>query len=122
MRLTFSRVAAVAFLLGAWTVAASSQDSAQVFRSRTDLVTVTATITDRAGRPVTTLRREDLTVLEDGKRQEVVFFAAGVDTPLSIGLVVDTSGSMVDTITVPNRDYTVRARRGYWAPSDEARR
>lgn len=85
-------------MASAWTAATRSEESPQVFRSRTDLVTVTATIVDRAGRPVTTLAREDFTVLEDGTRQDVAFVSAGEKAPISIGLVVDTSGSMGDKI------------------------
>ena len=92
-------------LLGALIVAAvasthlfARQQEEQVFRSRTDLVNITATIVDRTGRSVTNLRREDFTILEDGKPQEIAFFGSGADTPLSIGLVVDTSGSMIDKI------------------------
>jgi Ca-activated chloride channel family protein len=75
-----------------------AQDPAPVFRSRTDLVTITATITDRSSRRVTGLRREDFTITEDGTPQEIAFFGTGDDTPASIGLVVDVSGSMVDKI------------------------
>ena len=80
----------LAVLLGA-------QD-APVFRSRTELATVTATVTDRSNRRVTGLGREDFTLFEDGVPQEIVFFGRGDDTPASIGLVVDVSGSMVDKI------------------------
>ena len=59
---------------------------------------VTATVTDRSNRRVSGLRREDFTVLEEGVRQEIAFFSAGDDTPTSIGVVVDVSGSMVDKI------------------------
>lgn len=75
-----------------------AQDPAPVFRSRTELVTVTATVTDRSNRRISGLRREDFTLTEDGAPQEIAFFGSGDDTPTSIGLVVDVSGSMVDKI------------------------
>lgn len=75
-----------------------AQEPPTVFRSRTDLVTVTATVTDRSGRRVTRLQKQDFTLLEEGEQQDIAFFSAGDDTPVSIGIVVDVSGSMVDKI------------------------
>lgn len=54
---------------------------------------------DKAGQPVATLAREDFTVLEDGRPQDLrLFTTGGVDDadrpPLHIGLLFDTSGSM----------------------------
>lgn len=70
---------------------------AQVFRSTTDLINVTAAVVDRNGAPATGLKKEDFIVLEDGVPQDVAFFSAE-ELPASVALVVDTSGSMVDKI------------------------
>ena len=70
----------------------------QIFRSETDLVTLTATVTDTAGKHVANLQKRDFAVFEDGVRQEVAFFGSGDVTPVSIAIVVDTSGSMVDKL------------------------
>jgi VWFA-related protein len=64
-----------------------------VFRSGVDLVRVTATVTDRDGRFVTGLRKEDFTIFEDGVRQEIAQFASE-RAPVSLGILLDTSGSM----------------------------
>ena len=92
------RAAITALLIGAPLSVLQAQDPAPVFRSRTELAMVTATVTDRSNRRVSGLRREDFTVLEEGVRQEIAFFSAGDTTPTSIGVVVDVSGSMVDKI------------------------
>jgi Ca-activated chloride channel family protein len=63
------------------------------FKSGVDLVNVTATVTDDDGRFVSGLRREDFSVYEDGKLQEVSHFSND-RVPVSLGLVLDTSGSM----------------------------
>ena len=63
------------------------------FRSNTDLINVTVTITDDNGRFVPGLRREDFIVYEDGKPQEVQQFDAD-RVPVSLGIALDTSGSM----------------------------
>ena len=53
-----------------------------------------ATVTDASGHAVTGLRAEDFIVYEDGERQAVSQFEAE-RVPVSLGLAVDTSGSMV---------------------------
>ena len=70
---------------------------AQTFRSTTDLVNVTATVLDKRGVPVFGLAQQDFTLFEDGKPQGITFFTAE-QQPISVAIVVDTSGSMVDKI------------------------
>ncbi len=59
-----------------------------------DLVELYTTVVDNANRPVTTLAESDFTVLEDGRRQELAKFELVEDLPLTLGVVIDTSGSM----------------------------
>ncbi len=63
------------------------------FRSGVELVNVTATVADDDGRFVSNLRKEDFTVFEDGKRQDVTHFS-NERVPVSLGIALDTSGSM----------------------------
>jgi VWFA-related protein len=63
------------------------------FKSGVELINVTATVTDRSGRFYSRLRKEDFLVYEDDKPVEVTHFSAE-RTPVSLGIVVDTSGSM----------------------------
>jgi Ca-activated chloride channel family protein len=63
------------------------------FRSGVELINVTATVTDHDGRFVSGLGKEDFTVYEDGERQEVTHFS-NERVPVSLGIVLDTSGSM----------------------------
>ena len=63
------------------------------FKSGVELINVTATVTDRSGRFYDRLRKEDFLVYEDNKLVEVSHFSAE-RTPVSLGIVVDTSGSM----------------------------
>jgi VWFA-related protein len=63
------------------------------FKSGVELINVTATVTDRSGRFYGQLRKEDFLVYEDNKLVEVTHFSAD-RTPVSLGIVVDTSGSM----------------------------
>ncbi|MDP3717424.1 MAG: VWA domain-containing protein [Acidobacteriota bacterium] len=64
------------------------------FRSGVELINVTATVTDRSGRFAGRLTKDDFIVYEDNQPVEVTHFNAD-RTPVSLGIVVDTSGSMV---------------------------
>jgi Ca-activated chloride channel homolog len=63
------------------------------FRSGVELINVDVTVTDRSGRFVSGLRLEDFIVYEDDKPVDVTHFSSD-RVPVSLGLVVDTSGSM----------------------------
>jgi Ca-activated chloride channel family protein len=63
------------------------------FKSGVELINVTATVTDRNGRFVPGLRQEDFTIYEDNVRQEISHFSSE-RVPVSLGIVLDTSGSM----------------------------
>src|SRR5579863_2683011 len=62
-------------------------------RVNSTLVVIPVTVTDASNRFVLGLEKQNFSVLEDGVRQNISQFAAE-DAPLSIGLLVDTSGSM----------------------------
>jgi Ca-activated chloride channel family protein len=91
---TIPRVLVVASLIAAAaaTVAAQNQEGFS-FRSGVELINVTATVTDDSGRFVSGLRKEDFAVFEDGKPQEVTHFS-NERVPVSLGIVLDASGSM----------------------------
>jgi VWFA-related protein len=74
-------------------------DEGDVVRVETQLVTVPAIVTDRTGRPLAGLRTENFVVLEDGKPQRVTNFAT-TETPFEIALLLDTSGSTRDELTL----------------------
>jgi VWFA-related protein len=63
------------------------------FKSSVELVNVTATVTEPGGRFVSGLTRDDFTVYEDNVLQTVTHFGAD-RVPVSLGIVLDTSGSM----------------------------
>lgn len=82
-----------AALIAATAAAGAQSQEGFRFRSGVDLVNVTATVTDEDGRFVPGLRREDFSVYEDGKLQDVSHFSND-RVPVSLGIVLDTSGSM----------------------------
>ena len=63
------------------------------FRSDVNLVTLTFTVRDSAGKLVDNLNQNDVEILEDGVPQKIRFFARSRDLPITIGLIVDASDS-----------------------------
>jgi hypothetical protein len=63
------------------------------FKSGVELINVTATVSDANGRFVPGLRQEDFLVYEDEQPVEVTHFSAE-RVPVSLGIALDTSGSM----------------------------
>ena len=66
-------------------------------RAAVDLVQVPVTVTDVMGRPVTDLKQEDFTLLDNGVPQAIHYFSSD-DAPISIGVILDLSRSMTDKI------------------------
>src|SRR5271154_821971 len=62
-------------------------------RTDTTLVLIPVAVTDKLNRFVVGLGKENFKLYEDGKEQKITDFS-GEDAPLSIGILVDTSGSM----------------------------
>jgi Ca-activated chloride channel family protein len=63
------------------------------FRSGVELINVTATVSDASGRFVSGLTEDDFIVYDDDQRVEVTHFSAE-RVPVSLGIALDTSGSM----------------------------
>jgi len=59
---------------------------------------LTVTVTDQDGRYITDLRPEDFAVYEEDLPQPLTYFNTGQNEPMSLGLVVDTSESMLNKI------------------------
>ena len=79
--------------LGAAACLLALAQESTVFRSDTRIVVCHVTVIDKSGHLVTTLPRDAFTVYENKVRQEVSKFQRE-DLPVSLGLVIDNSGSM----------------------------
>ena len=66
-----------------------------VFKAEAQEVVLHATVVDQRLRLVTNLNKNDFTVYEDGQPQQITRFTRE-DIPVSIGILVDNSGSMRD--------------------------
>jgi VWFA-related protein len=65
------------------------------FRTDSNLVSLNVSVFDQEGRVVKGLPQSAFTVFEDNQKQEIKVFRQE-DVPISLGLVIDTSASMVD--------------------------
>jgi len=89
-------------LLGALGAIASAQEPPQAsppdqpittLQLNTKVVGVSAVVLDKKNRPVSGLTKGDFVLKEDGVPQTVRYFSQGSDLPLTLALMVDTSGS-----------------------------
>src|SRR5579863_1069818 len=63
------------------------------FSTDVNVVNVLVNVRDKQGKIVHDLNKDDFTLEEDGRAQTIKYFAQQTDMPLTLGLLVDTSGS-----------------------------
>lgn len=73
------------------------QDAAPI-RVDVDVVNVLCTVSDKRGALVTNLRKEDFEIRENGRKQEIRYFARETDLPLTVAMLMDVSGSVREAI------------------------
>lgn len=90
-------LAAAVALVGAATLSGQQPlppgQAGLLFKTGVELINVAATVSDSRGRFVSGLRKDDFIVYEDDVRQTVTYFSAD-RVPVSLGIALDTSGSM----------------------------
>ena len=90
------------FLWGATALPALAQDQA-TFSVGISVTNVLATVKDKNGHLIHDLTQDDFELDEDGRRQLIRYFSARADLPLTIGLLVDISGSQTGVIREESR-------------------
>jgi VWFA-related protein len=89
-----SALVVLASIVALGVTAAARQGEPPSFKAgSSDLVVIPVTVTDKQGRLVSDLQRDAFVVYDNDRRQEIAFFAHE-DTPVSVALVIDNSGSM----------------------------
>ncbi len=73
-------------------------NSDDVVRVETNLTNVFFTAADKQKRFVSTLKKEDVRILEDGVPQQIFTFQPNSDLPLSLAILIDCSGSEERTL------------------------
>src|SRR5262245_14607670 len=95
----------------------TNSESRYVLSVDVDLVNVTATVIDESGRSVDGLTADDFRVLEDGQEQKISFFSHDSKLPISVGVLIDISGSLQDKLRQGLQ--TVRGIASTWSSDDE---
>ena len=84
-----------------WDRGASGQEPQTTIRAEVALVNVVFTAVDRDNRPIQGLKPDDFQILENRVPQKIEYFSAvgkGSEVPLTIALLIDTSGSVKDKL------------------------
>ena len=66
---------------------------APAIKAEVNLVNLFATVRDKNKRIVTDLKQDDFKVTEDGHEEKISFFSKEMALPITLGLLLDTSGS-----------------------------
>ena len=80
------------------TVTPTPIEEDEVIKVDSEVVNVLFTAQDKSRRLLTTLRQEDINILENGKQQDIVAFSRQVDLPLSLAILIDVSASQERTL------------------------
>jgi len=88
--LSLSRRTILSATFGICTLAKGQQST---FSTGVNVVSVLVTVRDKQGQLVRDLSKDDFTLEEDGRMQSIGYFSPQVNQPLTIGLLVDVSGS-----------------------------
>src|SRR4030095_9302441 len=104
-----SRISLILLLLVCATslFAQTPVDQDDVIRTETDVTNLPFTAMDKQHRFITTLRAEDLRVLEDGVPQQLFTFQRETDRPLAIAFLIDVSRSQ--EVTLPDEKAAARS-------------
>lgn len=78
--------------------AAATQEPQQPIRVQVQLVNLFATVRDKKKRIIADLNQDDFHILEDGQEQKIAFFSRETALPITLGLLIDTSGSEERTL------------------------
>jgi len=112
-----SRLTLAVALAATASLGAQSQEGFK-FKSGVELVNVTASVTDGSGRFVGGLTKDDFVVYEDDRVREVSQFS-NERVPVSLGILLDTSGSMTPDKMTAARAAISRFVNQLLSPEDE---
>jgi VWFA-related protein len=75
-------------------------DAPATIKVDVNVVNILASVRDKKGTLMPHLDKQDFNIFEDGKPQTIKYFTRETDLPLTIGMLVDTSGSQVNLIGI----------------------
>ncbi len=84
-----------------------------------NLVELPVSVSDTSGAPVTNLQQKDFTIFENGKQQKISSFNFANNLPISAGMLLDHSGSMLPRIKAA-KEAAIEFFRNILKPADRA--
>src|SRR5579872_897259 len=96
---TFSILLVSAMLLAPGVPLTFAQDEPTI-KVEVQLVNILFNVRDKRGGLIGSLNKDDFTIFEDGKQQEIKYFNRETDLPLTIGLLIDVSASQGNLIEI----------------------
>ena len=99
MQRTSLRAPFLTFLILVLSFATAAQNDDDVVTVDSSIVVVNATITDSSGNHVSGIKQNQFSLFENGVEQEISFFAAE-ETPFAAVILIDTSGSMEQRVSL----------------------
>jgi VWFA-related protein len=94
-------------------------ESGHTLKTQTNLVDIFVTARGKHNDIITDLTKDDFKVYEDGQEQKVAYFDVEKNLPLTLGILIDTSGSMQDILDA-EQDTAARFVRDIMRKGDEA--
>src|SRR5579872_3971174 len=73
--------------------AQQEDQSVETLKVNVNIVQIFFNVKDKKGALIPSLTRNDFDIFEDGKPQTIKYFAAESDLPLTLGILIDASGS-----------------------------
>ena len=107
-------LAVLGAVLAAATGVAAFPQEPPVFRAQSELVVLHVMVKDRKGAYVGGLTADAFEVLEEDRPQNIAFFAPE-DAPVTIGLLIDSSGSMAPVRDRVLAASSARERKDNWS-------
>jgi VWFA-related protein len=77
---------------------ADSQEPVATFKASANVVSVFYNVKDKHGMLIPNLTKDDFEVAEDGKPQTIKYFTAESNLPLTLGILIDSSGSQINVL------------------------
>ena len=87
-------------------IALLAQDLPEPIKVQVNLVNIFCSVRDKKNALIANLSKDDFQLSEDGKPQTIKYFTRETDLPLTIGLLVDVSGSQANLIEIERRAAT----------------
>ncbi|HEV2351644.1 MAG TPA: VWA domain-containing protein [Terriglobia bacterium] len=81
-----------------------TQENTPTLRVSTEVVNVLTIVKDKKGRLIPDVNKQDFQVLEDNVPQEIRYFSKQTDTPLTLGMLVDTSPSQERVLSIEQEE------------------